>query len=242
MSEDKDSFLKKKKFGKKIFYTQKKLKSNMTKGLEKPVKFIIQKRKYFKVQNFFEPPDKKNKNDGRWSNEEHNKFLKGLELYGINWKKFRNIIESRTLSQVRSHAQKFYLKMKLCKNENLGIDFTLNSIQNIKDMINQIKNNNNNYNIINIFQYLNNEYDNNIENERKKTFNKNIKKKINIEINNNDKNYNNIDFKDKLFNYNLINDNYLLEDENKEEELSLNEELNPFNHFVKYIDDFGFIK
>ena len=29
--------------------------------------------------------------------------------------------------------------MKSCKDENLGIDFTLKSVKNIKDMINQIK-------------------------------------------------------------------------------------------------------
>ena len=37
--------------------------------------------------------------------------------------------------------------MKLCKNEHLGINFTLNSIKNFNDMISQIKTVNNNYNI-----------------------------------------------------------------------------------------------
>ena len=70
----------------------------------------------------------------------------------------KNFIENRTPIQVRSHAQKFYRKMKVCKDERLGIDFTSNSVLNIRDMINQIKNNN--YNIINIFKYLSNKFDN----------------------------------------------------------------------------------
>ena len=41
--------------------------------------------------------------------------------------------------QTRSHAQKFYQKLKMCKDDELSIDFTLDSINNIKDMINQIK-------------------------------------------------------------------------------------------------------
>ena len=134
--------------GKKIFSFEKISKKKSS------IKFIIKKPNYFKVKNFFNSKIKNIKNYGRWTDEEQCKFFEGLELYGVKWKKYKNIIESRTLSQVRSHAQKFFLKMKLCKDENLGIDFTLNSIQNISDMINQIKNNKNNYNIIKIFKYL----------------------------------------------------------------------------------------
>jgi len=76
--------------------------------------------------------------------------------------------------QVRSHAQKFYQKMKICKDEILGIDFTLNSVCNIRDMINQIKNNNINYNIINIFKYLANKCDNH---EKPRIYNNNSLKK-----------------------------------------------------------------
>ena len=64
--------------------------------------------------------------------------------------------------------------MKTCKDENLGIDFTLNSICNIRDMINQIKNHNSNYNIINVFKYLTYKCDN-LEKSRKKIIVKNNK-------------------------------------------------------------------
>ena len=66
----------------------------------------------------------------------------------------KTMIGARTSIQVRSHAQKFYYKMKTCKDGKLGIDLTSNSICNIRDMISQIKNNNSNYNINDIFKYL----------------------------------------------------------------------------------------
>jgi len=62
--------------------------------------------------------------------------------------------------------------MKTCKDKNLGIDFTLNSIRNIRDMVNQIKNLNSNYNIINVFKYLTYKCDN-LEKSRKKIIVKN---------------------------------------------------------------------
>ena len=131
------------------------------------VKFITKK-------NFNERNKYKNKssdnfifNEGRWSEEEHKKFLEGIVIYGINWKKVKTFIQTRTNTQVRSHAQKFFYKMKICKDESLGIDFTSNTIRNIKDMVNQIKNNNYSFNIINIFKYLEYKCDN-IEKSKKK--------------------------------------------------------------------------
>jgi len=42
---------------------------------------------------------------GRWTKEEHDLFLKGLELYGREWKKIAAIIPTRTVVQIRTHAQ-----------------------------------------------------------------------------------------------------------------------------------------
>ena len=63
--------------------------------------------------------DKSTKVNGRWTKPEHQKFLLGnayfnigLELYGKNWKKIEELIGTRTGSQIRSHAQKFFLKAK----------------------------------------------------------------------------------------------------------------------------------
>ena len=49
---------------------------------------------------------------GRWTDSEHQAFLKGLQLYGREWKKVASHIPTRTSAQVRSHAQKYFTKMQ----------------------------------------------------------------------------------------------------------------------------------
>ena len=51
-------------------------------------------------------------NSGRWTKEEHNRFLKGIIEYGNNWKMAEKLIKTRSSSQARSHAQKYFLKVK----------------------------------------------------------------------------------------------------------------------------------
>ena len=138
-----------------IFIATKFLTHKKSKLKDSQAKFITKKSFNESKEYKNKSSDNFNSNDGRWSKEEHEKFLKGLVLYGIKWKKVKTLIETRTNTQVRSHAQKFFYKMKLCKDESLGIDFTSNKICNFRDMINQIKNNNSNYNIIEVFKYLN---------------------------------------------------------------------------------------
>jgi SHAQKYF class myb-like DNA-binding protein len=58
------------------------------------------------------------KNRGHWTQEEHEKFLQALELYGRDWKKIVQHVGSRTSNQVRSHAQKYFLKLE--KRQNLS--------------------------------------------------------------------------------------------------------------------------
>ena len=232
MSGIKDALINKNSEINESVFISKKMNKN-----ENQIKFIIKKKLLFNIEKISSDSNKKITNGGRWSNEEHDKFLNGLALYGIKWKKFRNIINTRTLTQIRAHAQKFYLKMKLCKNENLGIDFTLNSIQNIKDMINQIKSNDNNYNVVNIFKYLNNK----INEESKK---RKIDNQIKIEYqhdNDNEINLNNELENTKYENMFNIENNFILDSINNnfffghffgindfldnKEELSLEEEI-----------------
>lgn len=47
----------------------------------------------------------------RWTDEEHNKFLEALKLYGRSWRRIEEHIGSKTTVQIRSHAQKFFSKM-----------------------------------------------------------------------------------------------------------------------------------
>ena len=119
---------------------------------ENPVLFLSRKSLRFVVEkgeeyNKRKLPDNIDVNEGRWTKEEHDKFLDGIVQYGCNWIKVDRLIKTRIITQVRSHAQKFFIKLKICKDEDLGIDFTSDSICNIKDMINHIKSVNNNYNI-----------------------------------------------------------------------------------------------
>ncbi|KAF3648396.1 Histone deacetylase 15 isoform 1 [Capsicum annuum] len=53
-----------------------------------------------------------------WTKEEHRLFLFGLETYGKgDWRSIsRNIVISRTPSQVASHAQKYFNRLK--KNQH----------------------------------------------------------------------------------------------------------------------------
>lgn len=49
---------------------------------------------------------------GRWTREEHNKFVDGLRKYGKNWKLIEDYVNTRSGSQIRSHAQKFFSRLE----------------------------------------------------------------------------------------------------------------------------------
>ncbi len=49
---------------------------------------------------------------GRWTKEEHKRFLQALKLYGKNWKKVQEYVGTRTTTQARSHAQKYFAKLE----------------------------------------------------------------------------------------------------------------------------------
>ncbi|XP_076913579.1 protein REVEILLE 6-like isoform X2 [Bidens hawaiensis] len=47
-----------------------------------------------------------------WSDPEHDKFLEALQLFDRDWKKIEAFIGSKTVIQIRSHAQKYFLKVQ----------------------------------------------------------------------------------------------------------------------------------
>lgn len=62
--------------------------------------------------------DENRPENGRWSALEHQLFLKGtsvshlgLQQHGKNWGKIEMMISTRSSSQIRSHAQKFFSKL-----------------------------------------------------------------------------------------------------------------------------------
>lgn len=52
------------------------------------------------------------KSTGRWTHQEHLLFIEGLKIHGKNWKKVESFIGTRTGTQIRSHAQKFFNRIK----------------------------------------------------------------------------------------------------------------------------------
>ena len=80
---------------------------------------------------------KKNINEGRWSLEERIKFIEAFIENGKKWKKVQENIGSRTCAQTRSHAQKFFLKLKTFSNNEFN--FNKDSIKNLGDILEEIK-------------------------------------------------------------------------------------------------------
>ena len=77
--------------------------------------------------------------DGRWNPEEHIRFIKGCLLFGNNWKKVEGYVQTRTSTQIRSHAQKFLIKLKkkykindTCLNNEKNTNFIIQNDE-IKD-------------------------------------------------------------------------------------------------------------
>jgi SHAQKYF class myb-like DNA-binding protein len=50
-------------------------------------------------------------NQGRWTCYEHYKFLEALKKFGKEWQKVQQHVNTRTSTQARSHAQKFFVKL-----------------------------------------------------------------------------------------------------------------------------------
>ena len=166
--------------------------------------------------------------EGKWTLNEHIKYLQALDKYGINWEKISKIIQTRTTAQIRSHSQKFFKKLKKCKFTELGINFTSENIHNIKDMIEHIKSVNKDFNVATVFFYLS-EICTKDKNPKEQKKNININININKILNEcvNKKNVNdNID----LYK-NENKDNIIDKDENITQQININN-FNPINNFI----------
>jgi len=186
----------------------------------KPKKYNL-----FKVENYddyFENEFKCSK-IGRWTLKEHIRYLQAIDRYGLNWKKIKKVIKTRTSNQIRSHNQKFLKKIKQCKDEDLGIDFTLDSIHNMKDVIKHIRSVNNEFDVVNVLLYMS---------EKCYTKNKPSNKLVEIEK---ELNINNL-FNDDI-NAENVNIKNNMNDDEKEKNNRINEEMivkgvTPNNHLL----------
>merc|ERR1712137_1365293 len=60
---------------------------------------------------------------GRWTADEHERFLEGFRIHGHKWKRVQQVVRTRSVTQVRTHAQKYLLKvakLKAEKKENVN--------------------------------------------------------------------------------------------------------------------------
>ena len=75
---------------------------------------------------------------GRWNFDEHKKFIEAIIKYGNDWKEVQKYIGTRSSSQARSHAQKFFIKLKQdqakSKLSNM-IDYSNSSIRNFHEAL-----------------------------------------------------------------------------------------------------------
>ncbi|CAH0517873.1 unnamed protein product [Peronospora belbahrii] len=54
---------------------------------------------------------------GRWTVDEHERFLEGFRIHGHKWKRVQHVVRTRSVTQVRTHAQKYLLKVAKLKAE-----------------------------------------------------------------------------------------------------------------------------
>jgi len=206
------------------------------------VKLLGKKKKYFIVKKEEEEiKDKKPvkfvisiSKKGHWSWEEHKRFVEAIVKYGIQWEKIKYAVKTRTDIQIRSHAQKFYKKLKNYRNEQLGIDFTSDTIHNIKDMITHVRSVNDDYDLVKIFLYFpklcklqteNADLDDDNNNIYEPLLNDNEKDNFKKDSNETSKINNRIDANK---NYNINNNN-------------INNINNPLHLYINYINTINYI-
>ena len=101
---------------------------NVTKDepqVKQQIKFVLTRQSPPQDNNFLQKKttphinglehDSGDSNNGRWDRDEQSRFAEAVFLFGNDWKKIQNHVSSRNITQVRSHAQKFLMKLKESK-------------------------------------------------------------------------------------------------------------------------------
>ena len=153
---------------------------------------------------------------GRWKLEEHQRFIEAIIKYGNNWKQVQRYVKTRSSTQARSHAQKFFIKLKRAKFLNKNINLINSSIKSLHDLLKDLPKKE----FDNVIKELNNvAFDKNNFNDKKR---KSRSKSTNINSEYSEKN--NISNTD-LFEYNYY------DEKNSEMELD-NDEFLLINKFI----------
>jgi SHAQKYF class myb-like DNA-binding protein len=99
---------------------------NEKKYYKKSKEMKIKQRKLNKDGNF---------NCGRWTQEEHQRFIEAIMKHGNEWKQVQKHVGTRSSTQARSHAQKFFVKIKKTNVLDFNnIDISKNSIKTLHEM------------------------------------------------------------------------------------------------------------
>jgi SHAQKYF class myb-like DNA-binding protein len=71
---------------------------------------------------------------GRWQQDEHQRFIEAILKYGNEWKQVQKHVGTRSSTQARSHAQKFFVKIKKSNLFEFNFDLSKNSIKTLHNL------------------------------------------------------------------------------------------------------------
>ena len=182
----------------------------------------------------------KNYSAGRWKSDEHKRFIDAIIRYGNNWRQVQKYVGTRSSTQTRSHAQKFFEKLKrshLFKKDKY--DFSKNSLKILHDIMQNLPVKE--YEItLKALHSLSYDKNTNYENENEKILQNNnndfnindyCNEKNNIEKINYDGNYNNLLYEENKRNFKFCNQgNCFLESNNNK--IFINDEYLLYNNSI----------
>ena len=124
---------------KKITRKKRTLSSEKILNPNQDIKDVCPKKDLFRTfkYTYWDDPNK-NSNGGRWSYEEHIRFIESFVNHGKNWIIIQKHIGTRSAGQIRSHAQKFFLRLKELIANKFGFSLSKHNIKSLLDLINLI--------------------------------------------------------------------------------------------------------
>ena len=182
---------------------------------------FLQKKKSRKLKSLSIQNNNTDNSNGRWTKEEHNRFIEAIINFGNDWKKVQKYVSTRTSTQARSHAQKFLMKLRNSeKKKKKNIDNNLSWAKTIHFIKNNFSNDELEFVLKNVHCNVNKE-----NNKKKKKLNKNKLSKLS-KLNSDSTEFNSDDSESVFSDFNN-NKNFQFNDENKEND----------PNYLFYLDD-----